>query len=112
MYNKYSLAILSIHFITQHPGPWGLPILGYALFVNKKQQYKTYDDLYKRYGPVVGVNFGMHYVVLVNGWKAVQESLLSDNLSYRPRYLVSPELYPGEQKGIHFTNLVIFSTSY
>ncbi|KAF2368166.1 Cytochrome P450 [Trinorchestia longiramus] len=86
------------------PGPWGLPVVGYALFVNKTKIYETFEHLQARYGSVVSLRLGLNRAVVISGWKAVHEALMNEDLNYRPRVIVSIELYPGQQRGVLLNN--------
>lgn len=69
-------------------GPKGLPILGYAPFIN--EHHPTYpfialQKLAKIYGPVVGFFLGPKTkFISVCGYEAVREALLNEDLNGRP----------------------------
>ncbi|XP_073349825.1 cytochrome P450 2K1-like isoform X1 [Pagrus major] len=100
--------LLSNGFITQKmeepPGPWPLPLLGNLLQLDLKRPYKTLCELSKKYGSVFTVYFGTNKVVVLAGYKAVKEALVSNAEEFGQRD-IAPIFYDiNEGHGILFAN--------
>lgn len=85
------------------PGPFRLPFIGYAMFVDVVKPHKTWSALQKRYGNVVGLYMGNTRTLLVNGWEAATEALGNQHLNGRPSTFVNVDRY-GKDMGIMFVN--------
>uniref|UniRef100_A0A8C6XUS9 Cytochrome P450 family 2 subfamily W member 1 n=1 Tax=Naja naja TaxID=35670 RepID=A0A8C6XUS9_NAJNA len=59
------------------PGPTPLPIIGNLHLINIKRQDVSFMELSKTYGPVFTLHFGLQKVVVLVGYEAVKEALLS-----------------------------------
>ncbi|XP_063171268.1 cytochrome P450 2W1-like [Candoia aspera] len=59
------------------PGPSPLPIIGNLHLINIQRQDISFMKLSKKYGPVFTFHFGLQKVVVLVGYKAVKEALLS-----------------------------------
>ncbi|XP_072396455.1 methyl farnesoate epoxidase-like isoform X3 [Diabrotica undecimpunctata] len=71
------------------PGPKWWPILGSApqiASIQKRTNHFVYatSELAKKYGPILGLKVGTEVIVIVNGYAANKEFLLSEDLSGRP----------------------------
>lgn len=84
------------------PGPTRLPLVGYLPFMGKEPPHKQWWKLSSTYGPVVGLYMGNTPLVVVNGWRAVKESLLNEDLNGRPDNIFAEILYDGKQRGVMF----------
>ncbi|XP_050345059.1 cytochrome P450 306a1 isoform X1 [Nymphalis io] len=70
------------------PGPWGLPIVGYLPFLDRKQPHLTLTNLAKQYGSVYGIQMGSVYAVVISDHKLIREAFSKDVFSGRaPLYL-------------------------
>ncbi|XP_015673312.2 cytochrome P450 2W1 [Protobothrops mucrosquamatus] len=59
------------------PGPTPLPIIGNLHLINIKRQDVSFMELSKKYGPVFTLHFGRQKFVVLVGYEAVKEALLS-----------------------------------
>uniref|UniRef100_A0A8C5WNI7 Cytochrome P450 family 2 subfamily W member 1 n=1 Tax=Laticauda laticaudata TaxID=8630 RepID=A0A8C5WNI7_LATLA len=59
------------------PGPTPLPIIGNLHLINIKRQDASFMELSKTYGPVFTLHFGRQKIVVLVGYEAVKEALLS-----------------------------------
>nr|XP_045612751.1 methyl farnesoate epoxidase-like [Procambarus clarkii] len=84
------------------PGPARLPLVGYLPYLEKQGPHKQLWRLSASYGPVIGLYIGTQPTVVTNGWDAVKESLLNDDLNGRPPNLFSEIIFNGEQRGVMF----------
>ncbi|XP_018536346.1 cytochrome P450 2K1 [Lates calcarifer] len=86
------------------PGPRPLPLLGNLLQLDLKRPYKTLCELSKKYGPVFTVYFGTNKVVVLAGYKAVKEALVTYAEEFGDRD-IAPIFYDTNQgHGILFAN--------
>ncbi|XP_037649493.1 cytochrome P450 2K1-like [Sebastes umbrosus] len=86
------------------PGPRPLPLLGNLLHLDLKRPYKTLCELSKRHGSVFTVYFGTNKVVVLAGYKAVKEALVSYAEEFGDRD-IPPIFYDVNQgHGILFAN--------
>lgn len=70
------------------PGPWGLPIVGYLPFLNRRQPHLSLTALTKQYGPIYGISMGSVYAVVLSDHKLIREAFAKDAFSGRaPLYL-------------------------
>ncbi|MEQ2166597.1 Cytochrome P450 2K1 [Goodea atripinnis] len=59
------------------PGPTPLPFLGNMLHIDLKKPYKSFMELYKKYGSVFTVHLGPKKVVVLAGYRTVKEALVN-----------------------------------
>ncbi|XP_040919205.1 cytochrome P450 2K1-like isoform X2 [Toxotes jaculatrix] len=78
------------------PGPRPLPLLGNLLQLDLKRPYKTLCELSEKYGSVFTVYFGTNKVVVLAGYKAVKEALVSFAEEFGDRD-ISPIFYDTNQ---------------
>ncbi|XP_072263495.1 cytochrome P450 2K1-like [Pyxicephalus adspersus] len=69
------------------PGPKPLPIIGNILSIDMNKPHKTFIELSKTYGPVIGVQLGMEKTVLLCGYDSIKDALINhaDEFSDRPK---------------------------
>ncbi|XP_071329721.1 cytochrome P450 2K1-like [Trachinotus anak] len=107
-------ALLILHLVSSRftskemgkepPGPRPLPLLGNLLQLDLKRPYKTLCELSKKYGSVFTVYLGTKRVVVLAGYKAVKEALVSNAEEFGDRD-VAPVFYDMNQgHGILFAN--------
>ncbi|XP_023204049.1 cytochrome P450 2K1-like isoform X2 [Xiphophorus maculatus] len=79
------------------PGPTPLPFLGNMLQIDLKKPYKTLMEFYRKYGPVFTIYLGPKKVVVLAGYKAVKEALVThdDVFGDRDPLLIFQELSKG-----------------
>ncbi|KAM6423677.1 cytochrome P450 2W1-like [Liasis olivaceus] len=70
------------------PGPTPLPIIGNLHLINIKRQDVSFMKLSKTYGPVFTLHFGREKVVVLVGYKAVKEALLSKGNEFIDRPVI------------------------
>ncbi|XP_038669658.1 cytochrome P450 2D27-like isoform X3 [Scyliorhinus canicula] len=68
------------------PGPWGLPFIGNIHQVDLNNPHPSFAKLWKKYGDVVGVQFGWTNTVILNGYETLKEALVkkSEDFADRP----------------------------
>ncbi|XP_077791043.1 cytochrome P450 2D14-like isoform X1 [Podarcis muralis] len=57
------------------PGPTPLPFIGNLLLLDVKNPHKTVQDLEKKFGPVISLQFGWRNMVILSGFKTIKEAL-------------------------------------
>lgn len=69
------------------PGPWGLPIVGYMPFMDRRMNL-TLTKLADRYGDVYKVQIGTRKIVVINGNATIKEALVpgKSDFSGRPDF--------------------------
>ncbi|KAM3930505.1 cytochrome P450 2C14-like [Leptodactylus fuscus] len=68
------------------PGPKPLPIIGNFLDIDMSKPHKTFKELSKTYGPVLGVQLGMTKTIVLCGYEVIKDALINqaDVFSDRP----------------------------
>ncbi|XP_077172729.1 cytochrome P450 2W1-like isoform X2 [Paroedura picta] len=86
------------------PGPPPLPLVGNLHLINIKRQDKSFMKLSEKYGPVFMVHLGFQKAVVVTGYQAVREALLSnaDEFLDRPPIPIFTEIQHGH--GVFFSS--------
>uniref|UniRef100_A0A8C2UTE2 Cytochrome P450 2E1 n=1 Tax=Chinchilla lanigera TaxID=34839 RepID=A0A8C2UTE2_CHILA len=85
------------------PGPFPLPIIGNLLQLDIKDIPKSFTRLAKRYGPVFTLYLGSRRTVILHGYKAVKEVLLTHKNEFSGRGEI-PVFQEYKDKGIIFNN--------
>nr|XP_028603155.1 cytochrome P450 2D14-like [Podarcis muralis] len=57
------------------PGPTPLPFIGNLLLLDVKNPHKSVQDLEKKFGPVISLQFGWRNMVILSGFKTIKEAL-------------------------------------
>ncbi|XP_073481212.1 cytochrome P450 2K4-like [Aquarana catesbeiana] len=86
------------------PGPKPWPIIGNMLSIDMKKPHKTFIELSKTYGPVIGVQIGSEKMVVLCGYDAVKDALINhaEEFSNRPKALILQKSQ--SEHGLVFTN--------
>uniref|UniRef100_A0A3B4ZVT7 Cytochrome P450 2K1-like n=2 Tax=Stegastes partitus TaxID=144197 RepID=A0A3B4ZVT7_9TELE len=86
------------------PGPRAFPLLGNLLQLDLKRLDKVLFDLSKKYGPVFTVYLGPQKVVVLAGYRAVKQALVSHAVEFGNRE-ITPVFHDFNQgHGILFSN--------
>lgn len=80
-YIVYKIINLLIDNYRLPPGPWGLPIVGYAPFLGN---HWNVNQLSKKYGPVFSAKMGKHLFVFINDWPSLSQAFAASELLARP----------------------------
>ncbi|XP_015919915.1 cytochrome P450 2J6-like [Parasteatoda tepidariorum] len=67
------------------PGPYGLPLFGYAPFLTEKP-YLKFIEISKQYGDIFSISMGTERWVILNSADAIKEALLKPEFLNRPPY--------------------------
>ncbi|XP_074523689.1 cytochrome P450 2J4-like [Halichoeres trimaculatus] len=88
------------------PGPFSLPLLGNILTMDSKQPHIYFSKLADTYGNVFSVRLGGEKMVLLSGYKAVKEAIITqaENFVDRPSDAVQDRLYSGSSGGLFMSN--------
>uniref|UniRef100_A0A673A765 Cytochrome P450 2J2-like n=1 Tax=Sphaeramia orbicularis TaxID=375764 RepID=A0A673A765_9TELE len=73
------------------PGPTALPIVGNIFTLDHKRTHESMTELAGRYGDVYSLRMGQRWVVVLNGFEAVTQALVTqgDSFSDRPVPLIT-----------------------
>lgn len=66
------------------PGPWGVPFLGYAPFLNNHCTYLTYNELARKYGPICSLSQRGDTVILLSDHKLIKTAFDMKQITGRP----------------------------
>ncbi|KAM4631939.1 cytochrome P450 2K1-like [Discoglossus pictus] len=86
------------------PGPTPLPLIGNLYMMDLKKPFETLMKLSEKYGDVFTVQFGPKKTVVISGYKAVKEALIThaDDFSERPDVPIYSKIMKGH--GLVLTN--------
>ncbi|KAJ6637049.1 Cytochrome P450 18a1 [Pseudolycoriella hygida] len=65
------------------PGPWGLPIFGYLMFMGK-EKHTRFMELAKNYGSIYSARLGYQLTVVISDYKVVREIFRKEEFTGRP----------------------------
>ncbi|XP_014285843.1 cytochrome P450 306a1 isoform X2 [Halyomorpha halys] len=65
------------------PGPWGLPLVGYLPWIDKKKPYLSLMELYQDYGGICTIRLGEVVAIVVSEPHYVKEALSQEVLTGR-----------------------------
>lgn len=83
------------------PGPKPLPIIGnLASMGGYEVPYQAFDDLAKRYGPIISLRLGSVPTVVINGIENIKEVLItkSSHFDSRPNFERYNVLFSGNKQ--------------
>ncbi|XP_072325328.1 cytochrome P450 2D20-like isoform X2 [Scyliorhinus torazame] len=86
------------------PGPRGLPFIGNIHQVDLNNPHLSFAKLWKKYGDVVGVQFGWSNKVILNGYETLKEALVkkSEDFADRPDLAIYKDMTERVGEGIIF----------
>ncbi|KAM4694848.1 cytochrome P450 2K1-like isoform 1-T1 [Discoglossus pictus] len=86
------------------PGPKPLPVIGNLHIINKKEPYKTFLELSKKYGSIFSIQMGAQKMVILCGYETVKDALVNhaDEFSGRAKIPIFDETSKGN--GVVFSN--------
>ncbi|XP_021946187.1 cytochrome P450 2D3 [Folsomia candida] len=70
------------------PGPYGFPVIGRLIHLLKTDSIDEFKKYKKQYGDIFSFSCGDHYVIVINGYKNIQEVSKREDLSGRPDFHV------------------------
>ncbi|KAH8385475.1 hypothetical protein KR093_007931 [Drosophila rubida] len=65
------------------PGPWGLPVIGYLLFMGS-EKHTRFMELAKRYGSLFSTRLGSQLTVVMSDYKMIRECFRREEFTGRP----------------------------
>ncbi|XP_069839960.1 cytochrome P450 2K1-like [Dendropsophus ebraccatus] len=86
------------------PGPTPLPLIGNLNLVDLKKPHQSLMKLSEKYGEVFTVQFGPRKVVVIAGYKAVKEALITRAEDFGERASTPIFDYTSKNHGIVFSN--------
>ncbi|XP_005183432.2 cytochrome P450 18a1 [Musca domestica] len=65
------------------PGPWGLPVIGYLLFMGS-EKHTRFMELAKKYGSLFSTRLGSQLTVVMSDYKMIRECFRREEFTGRP----------------------------
>lgn len=65
------------------PGPWGLPVIGYLLFMGN-EKHTRFMELATRYGSLFSTRLGSQLTVVMSDYKMIRECFRREEFTGRP----------------------------
>lgn len=93
--------LLNIDTLQRPPGPKPYPIIGnLACLDGYEVPYQAFDDLAKKYGPIISLRLGSVKTVVVNDIDNIKEVLItkSPHFDSRPNFRRYHELFSGNKQ--------------
>lgn len=93
------------------PGPKPYPIIGnLACMDGYEVPYQAFDDLAKKFGPIISLRLGSVPTVVVNGIDNIKEVLItkSSHFDSRPNFRRYDELFSGNKQNCKFYFIFYF----
>ncbi|CAJ1060173.1 uncharacterized protein LOC121511702 [Xyrichtys novacula] len=88
------------------PGPWALPVMGNILGIDSEHPETYFSKLADIFGNVFSVRLGSDKMVLLSGYKAFKEAIITqaENFVDRPSSAVQDRFYSGSSGGLFMSN--------
>uniref|UniRef100_A0A673AMC5 Cytochrome P450 2J2-like n=1 Tax=Sphaeramia orbicularis TaxID=375764 RepID=A0A673AMC5_9TELE len=85
------------HILWFPPGPTALPIVGNIFTLDHKRTHESMTELAGTYGDVYSLRMGQRWVVVLNGFEAVTQALVTqgDSFSDRPSIPLHDDIFHG-----------------
>lgn len=102
---KKKSTFVNIDELQRPPGPKPYPIIGnLACMDGYEVPYAAFDDLAKKYGPIISLRLGSVPTVVVNGIENIKEVLItkSPHFDSRPNFRRYHELFSGNKQNCKF----------
>ena len=81
--------------------------MGYGPWIDPNKPHLTFNFLKEKFkSSIVGIYLGTKASIVVTGWKAINESLLNEDLNGRPDVVLNRDRNDGDNLGI---SLFIFN---
>ncbi|KAL7638666.1 UNVERIFIED_CONTAM: hypothetical protein RMT77_011238 [Armadillidium vulgare] len=111
----FCLFILLIYWTHQKPqnlppGEWGLPVVGYLPFMNRKIT-KTFEKLQKKYGNIFSVKLGSRIFIVLSDYNLIKQTFQKPEFSGRPTFYHFNVFRIGNDLGILLSNGISWSTN-
>lgn len=106
---KRKSTLVNIEDLQRPPGPKPYPIIGnLACMDGYEVPYAAFDDLAKKYGPVISLRLGSVPTVVVNGIENIKEVLItkSPHFDSRPNFRRYHELFSGNKQNCKFIQII------
>ncbi|NXX14279.1 CP2W1 protein, partial [Podargus strigoides] len=107
----YVLKVFKQKALNLPPGPFPLPVIGNLHLLDIRRQDKSLMKISERYGPVFTVHLGFQKVVVLTGYEAVKDALLStaDVFENRPAIPIFYHIQHGN--GVFFSSQELWKTT-
>lgn len=112
---KRKSTLVNIDDLQRPPGPKPYPIIGnLACMDGYEVPYAAFDDLAKKFGPVISLRLGSVPTVVVNGIENIKEVLItkSPHFDSRPNFRRYHELFSGNKQNCKFRHFSFFLNFY
>ncbi|XP_037048891.1 cytochrome P450 2J6-like [Bradysia coprophila] len=92
------IASMALYFIARYfvkkyerykkspPGPWGLPVIGSLLTLNRENAILKIQEYKKTYGKIFSMNVGNFRVAVINDYKLIHEAFKREEFLGRPDF--------------------------
>ncbi|NXU47175.1 CP2W1 protein, partial [Turnix velox] len=100
----YVLKAFKQFALNMPPGPFPLPLIGNLHLLDIKRQDRSLMKVAEKYGPVFTVHLGFQRVVVLTGYEAVKEALLSKSNVFLDRPAVPIFLQMQHGNGVLFSS--------
>ncbi|KAB7505059.1 Cytochrome P450 [Armadillidium nasatum] len=91
-------------------GEWGLPVVGYLPFMNRKIT-KTFGKLQKKYGNIFCLKFGSRIFIVLSDYNLIKQTFQKPEFSGRPSFYNLNVVRTNNHLGIILSNGIQWSTN-